>query len=47
VLDILRGGIDSAVLGLGRSSIHELTRDDVVMPLGFTRDLGIKTASHL
>jgi L-lactate dehydrogenase (cytochrome)/glycolate oxidase len=40
VLDILRGGIDSAVLGLGRSSIHELTRDDVVMPPGFPRTLG-------
>ena len=24
VLDILRGGIDSALLGLGKSSIHEL-----------------------
>ena len=47
VLDILRGGIDSAVLGLGRSSIHDLTRDDVVMPPGFTRDLGLKTAAHL
>ncbi|HVV20268.1 MAG TPA: pre-mycofactocin synthase MftD [Pseudonocardiaceae bacterium] len=40
VLDILRGGIDSAVLGLGRSSIHELTADDVVVPPGFTRTLG-------
>jgi L-lactate dehydrogenase (cytochrome)/glycolate oxidase len=40
VLDILRGGIDSAVLGLGRSSVHELTADDVVVPPGFTRALG-------
>ncbi|WP_067134936.1 pre-mycofactocin synthase MftD [Microtetraspora malaysiensis] len=40
VLDILRGGIDSALLGLGRSSIHELTPDDVVVPPGFTRTLG-------
>jgi L-lactate dehydrogenase (cytochrome)/glycolate oxidase len=40
VLDILRGGIDSTVLGLGHSSIHELTRDDVVVPPGFTRSLG-------
>jgi pre-mycofactocin synthase len=40
VLDILRGGIDSAVLGLGHSSVHELTRDDVVVPPGFTRTLG-------
>jgi isopentenyl diphosphate isomerase/L-lactate dehydrogenase-like FMN-dependent dehydrogenase len=40
VLDILRAGIDSALLGLGRSSIHDLTMDDVVMPEGFTRTLG-------
>ena len=26
VLDILRGGIDSALMGLGKSSIHDLTR---------------------
>jgi isopentenyl diphosphate isomerase/L-lactate dehydrogenase-like FMN-dependent dehydrogenase len=43
VLDILRGGIDSAVLGLGRGSIHELTADDVVVPPGFTRALGVPT----
>ena len=41
VLDILRGGIDSALLGLGKSSIHELSRDDVIVPPGFTRDLGV------
>jgi L-lactate dehydrogenase (cytochrome)/glycolate oxidase len=40
VLDILRGGIDSAVLGLGHASVHELTRDDVVVPPGFSRALG-------
>jgi heme/flavin dehydrogenase (mycofactocin system) len=40
VLDILRGGIDSALLALGKSSIHELTRDDVVAPDGFYRQLG-------
>jgi pre-mycofactocin synthase len=40
VLDILRGGIDSALLGLGRSSVHELTPGDVVLPPGFTRTLG-------
>jgi pre-mycofactocin synthase len=40
VLDILRGGIDSALLGLGRSSVHELTPGDVVIPPGFTRTLG-------
>lgn len=40
VLDILSRGIDSTLLGLGRSSVHELTRDDVVVPPGFTRTLG-------
>jgi len=40
VLDILRGGIDSALLGLGRSSIGELGPADLVIPPGFTRSLG-------
>jgi isopentenyl diphosphate isomerase/L-lactate dehydrogenase-like FMN-dependent dehydrogenase len=40
VLDILRGGIDSALLGLGRSSIHDLTPQDLVIPPGFTLTLG-------
>jgi L-lactate dehydrogenase (cytochrome)/glycolate oxidase len=40
VLDILRGGIDSALLGLGRSNITELSRDDVVAPTDFYRTLG-------
>ena len=40
VLDILRGGIDSAVLGLGHSSVHELGRGDLVVPPGFERRLG-------
>ncbi|WP_040831568.1 pre-mycofactocin synthase MftD [Nocardia jiangxiensis] len=40
VLDILRGGIDSALLGLGKSSIHELTPEDVIVQPGFTRTLG-------
>jgi heme/flavin dehydrogenase (mycofactocin system) len=40
VLDILRGGLDSAVLGLGHSSVHELSRDDLVIPDGFFRTLG-------
>ncbi len=37
VLDILRGGIDSALLGLGHSSVHDLTPDDLVIPPNFTR----------
>jgi len=40
VLDILRGGIDSALLGLGKGHVNELTRDDVVAPDGFYRRLG-------
>ena len=40
VLDVLRGGIESSLLGLGRSSVHELSREDLVVPEGFTRRLG-------
>jgi pre-mycofactocin synthase len=40
VLDVLRSGIDSALMGLGRASVHELTRDDVLVPAGFARRLG-------
>ena len=40
VLDILRNGIDSALLGLGRSPDAELTPDDLIIPPGFTRRLG-------
>ncbi|MDI9897126.1 MULTISPECIES: pre-mycofactocin synthase MftD [Nocardiaceae] len=41
VLDILRGGVDSAVLGLGHTSVHDLSPSDVVMPAGFDRRLGV------
>jgi L-lactate dehydrogenase (cytochrome)/glycolate oxidase len=40
VLDILRSGIDSAVLGLGKSSVRELEPSDVLVPDGFVRELG-------
>ena len=40
VLDILRNGIDATLYGLGHSSIHDLSPEDVVMPAGFTRTLG-------
>jgi isopentenyl diphosphate isomerase/L-lactate dehydrogenase-like FMN-dependent dehydrogenase len=40
VLDILRGGIDSALLGLGKSHVDQLDRGDIVVPDGFTRRLG-------
>jgi len=41
VLDILRSGIDSTLLGLGRGAVTELDPEDVVMPPGFTRSLGV------
>lgn len=40
VLDILRDGIDSAVLGLGRCSVRDLRPDDIVVPPGFACALG-------
>jgi pre-mycofactocin synthase len=40
VLDVIRGGIDSAVLGLGHSSVHDLQPADLIVPNGFRRDLG-------
>jgi len=40
VLDVVRGGIDSALLALGKASVSELGPDDVVVPPGFTRVLG-------
>jgi heme/flavin dehydrogenase (mycofactocin system) len=40
VLDILRGGLDSTVFGLGHSSIHDLNPADLVIPPGFERILG-------
>ncbi|WP_119730229.1 pre-mycofactocin synthase MftD [Thermomonospora amylolytica] len=40
VLDILRSGLDSAVLGLGHSSVRELSPDDLFIPPGFRLTLG-------
>jgi pre-mycofactocin synthase len=39
VFDVLRGGIDSTLLALGRPSIEDLSPDDVIMPADFTRGL--------
>jgi len=41
VLDLLRMGIDSTLLGLGHSSIHDLSPADLIIPAGFHRELGI------
>src|SRR5438067_2126591 len=39
VFDVLRGGIDSTLLALGRSSIGELSPDDIIVPAEFSRGL--------
>ena len=41
VLDILSGGINSVLLGLGRSSVRDLTPEDILIPPGFARRLGV------
>lgn len=46
VLDILRGGIDSALMGLGHSSVHDLGPSDILVPPGFTRALGLPPADR-
>jgi heme/flavin dehydrogenase (mycofactocin system) len=43
VLDLLRSGFESALLGLGHGSVHELSPADLVIPEGFTRVLGGET----
>jgi L-lactate dehydrogenase (cytochrome)/glycolate oxidase len=45
VLDILRAGIESALLGLGKSSVHELSRVDVLVPVEFARGLAALDAT--
>ena len=45
VLDIMRGGIDSALLALGHASIAELSPADVLVPADFTRSAGTSVRS--
>ncbi|NYJ05255.1 pre-mycofactocin synthase MftD [Petropleomorpha daqingensis] len=40
VLDLLRDGLGAAMVGLGRESIDQFCRADVVLPPGFERRLG-------
>ncbi|WP_037355144.1 pre-mycofactocin synthase MftD [Amycolatopsis orientalis] len=40
VLDVLRNGIDSTLLALGHRSVHDLSRDDLIIPEGFERRIG-------
>jgi len=39
VFDVLRGGIDSTLLALGRASVHDLSPDDIIVPADFTRGM--------
>jgi pre-mycofactocin synthase len=41
VLDILRSGLDSGLLGLGHSTLKDLSRKDLVIPPDFIRTLGV------
>ena len=41
VLDILRSGTDSGLLGIGKSRVRDLTVDDLLVPDGFARVLGV------
>jgi pre-mycofactocin synthase len=45
VLDIMRSGLDSAVLGLGHADVHDLSPDDLVIPPGFPLTLGGETGA--
>jgi heme/flavin dehydrogenase (mycofactocin system) len=40
VFDIMRAGVDSTLLALGRSAVSELTSQDVILPPEFSRGLG-------
>jgi isopentenyl diphosphate isomerase/L-lactate dehydrogenase-like FMN-dependent dehydrogenase len=40
VFDILRAGIDSSLLALGRESVRDLVPADVILPADFTRGVG-------
>ncbi|HLS49554.1 MAG TPA: pre-mycofactocin synthase MftD [Actinomycetaceae bacterium] len=40
VIDILRGGLTSGLMALRKSTVHELGRDDLIVPREFTCELG-------
>jgi pre-mycofactocin synthase len=46
VLDIMRGGIDSALIGLGKASVHDLAPGDLVVPAEFARALGVPATEN-
>ncbi|MFW0783970.1 pre-mycofactocin synthase MftD [Gordonia sp. CPCC 206044] len=40
VLDLLQMGLDGVVMGLGHKSVHDLSRDDLIIPDNFERSFG-------
>jgi heme/flavin dehydrogenase (mycofactocin system) len=46
VLDLLRDGLGSAMVGLGRARAADLSPDDLVIPPGFDRQLGTTAITH-
>jgi pre-mycofactocin synthase len=44
ILEILRSGIDESLIGLGHSSIHDLSPDDISMAPDFTRGHSLRAA---
>jgi heme/flavin dehydrogenase (mycofactocin system) len=47
VLDLLRDGLGSAMVGLGRSSVADLSREDLVVPADFERRLGVTAVAEV
>jgi heme/flavin dehydrogenase (mycofactocin system) len=47
VFDVLRAGIDSALLALGRASVRELVPADVILPADFARGLGTTAPGYV
>ena len=41
VLDVIRGGIDASLLGMGKADISELTPDELFIPEGFVPSYGL------
>jgi len=41
VFDILRSGLDSGLLGIGKAAARDLTPDDLLIPDGWVRRLGV------
>ncbi|MCF8605336.1 mycofactocin biosynthesis FMN-dependent deaminase MftD [Gordonia sp. HY442] len=40
VLDLMRMGLDSALMGIGKNDVADLSRDDLIIPEGFERVFG-------